>query len=68
MHSSVEGHLGSFQLLAIINKAAMNIMEHVSLLEVGTSSGYMPRREVAGSSTSTMSNFLSNCQTDFESG
>jgi hypothetical protein len=23
------GHLGSFQLLAIINKAAMNIVEHV---------------------------------------
>ena len=32
IHSSVEGHLGSFQLLAIINKAAMNIVEHVSLL------------------------------------
>jgi hypothetical protein len=30
IHSSVEGHLGSFQLLAIINKAAMNIVEHVS--------------------------------------
>jgi hypothetical protein len=29
IHSSVEGHLGSFQLLAIINKAAMNIVEHV---------------------------------------
>jgi hypothetical protein len=28
-HSSVEGHLGSFQLLSIINKAAMNIVEHV---------------------------------------
>ena len=28
---------------AIINKAAMNIGEHVSLLQVGTSSGYMPR-------------------------
>jgi hypothetical protein len=28
-HSSVEGHLGYFQLLAIINKAAMNIVEHV---------------------------------------
>jgi hypothetical protein len=27
IHSSVEGHLGSFQLLAIINKAAMNIVE-----------------------------------------
>ena len=43
IHSSVEGHLGSFQLLAIINKAATNIMEHVSLLHVGASSGYMPR-------------------------
>jgi len=30
IHSSVEGHLGSFQLLAIINKAPMNIVEHVS--------------------------------------
>jgi hypothetical protein len=29
IHSSVEGHLGSFQLLAIINKAAMNIVENV---------------------------------------
>ena len=35
IHSSVEGHLGSLQLLAIINKAAMNIEEHVSLLHVG---------------------------------
>ena len=56
IHSSVEGHLGSFQFLAIINKAAMNIVEHVSLLQVkltsipracvllhvGASSGYMP--------------------------
>jgi hypothetical protein len=50
IHSSVEGHLGSFQLLAIINKAAMNIVEHVSFLPVGTSSGYMPRRGIAGSS------------------
>jgi hypothetical protein len=41
IHSSVEGHLGSFQPLAIINKAAMNIVEHVSFLTVGTS-GYMP--------------------------
>ena len=34
IHSSVEGHLGSFQFLAIINKVAMNIVEHVSLLYV----------------------------------
>jgi hypothetical protein len=43
MHSSVEGHLHYFQLLAIINKVAMNIVDHVSLLYVGASSGYMPR-------------------------
>ena len=49
-HSSVEGHLGSFQLLAIINKAAMNIVEHVFLLPVGTSSEYIPMSGIAGSS------------------
>jgi len=68
IHSSVEGHLGSFQLLAIINKAAMNIVEHVSLLFVGASFGYMPRRGIAGSSGITMYNFLRNLQTDFQSG
>jgi hypothetical protein len=67
-HSSVKGHLSSFQLLAIINKAAMKIVEHVPLLQVGTSSGYMPRIGTAGSSGSTMSNFLRNRQTDFQSG
>ena len=35
IHSSVEGHLGSFQLPVIINKAAMNIVEHVSLPQSG---------------------------------
>jgi len=68
IHSSVEGHLGSFQLLAIMNKAAVNIVEHVSLLYVGASFGYMPRRGIAGSSGSSMSNFLRNLQTDFQNG
>ena len=27
IHSSVEGHLGCFQVLAMTNKAAMNIVE-----------------------------------------
>ena len=67
IYSSVEGHLGSFQLLAIINKAAMNIVEHVSFFPVGASSGYMLRRGIVGSSGSTMSNFLRNHQTDFQS-
>ena len=68
IHCSFVGHLGYFQLLPIINKAAMNIFEHVFLLPVGTSSGYMPRRGIAGSSSSTTSNFLRNRQTDFQSG
>ena len=40
-----EGHLGSFWLLAIINKAAMNIVEHMSLLPVGTSCGWIYAQE-----------------------
>jgi hypothetical protein len=40
----------------------------VSILQVGTSSGYMPRSGIAGPSGRTMSNFLRNCQTDFQSG
>jgi hypothetical protein len=46
----------------------MNIVEHVSFLPVGTSSGYMPRSGIAGSNGSTMSSFLRNNQTDFQSG
>ena len=46
----------------------MNIVENVSLLHVGASSGYMPRSGITGSFSSTMSNFLRNHQTDFQSG
>jgi len=67
IHSSVEGHMGSFQLLAIINKAVINIVEHMSLLYVGASFRYMPRSGIAGPSGSTVSNFLRNLQVDFQS-
>jgi len=66
IHSS--GHLGSFQLLRIINKTAMNIVEHMSFLYVGASCGDMPKRGIAGSSGSSMSNFPRNLQTDFHNG
>ena len=45
----------------------MNIVEHVTLLQIGTSSGFMPRSGIAGSLGSTVSNFLRNHQTDFQS-
>ena len=38
-HYSVVGYLGGFQLLAITNKAAMNIVEQVSLCYGGASFG-----------------------------
>ena len=48
IHSSVDGHLGCFQVLAIVNSAAVNNGIHVSL-SILVSSGYMPRSGIAGS-------------------
>jgi len=68
IHYSAEGDLGCFQLLAIINKAAMNIVGHVFLLYGGASFGNMTRSGITGPSDSTMSNILRNRQTDFQNG
>ena len=48
IHSSVDGHLGCFHVLAIVNSAAMNNGIHVSF-SILVSSGSMPRSGVAGS-------------------
>ena len=48
IHSSVDGHLGCFHVLAIVNSVAMNNGIHVSL-SILVSSGYMPRSGTAGS-------------------
>jgi len=45
----------------------MNIVEHVSLLDVGGSFGYKPRLGTSESSGSAIYNFLRNLQTDFQS-
>ena len=47
-HSSVNGHLGCFCVLAVANSAAMNIGVHVSS-QIGVFSRYMPRSGIAGS-------------------
>ena len=48
IHSSVDGHLGCFHVMAIVNSAARNNGIHVSL-SILASSGYMPRSGIAGS-------------------
>ena len=47
IHSSVNGHLGCFHVLAIVNSAAMNNGIHVSF-SILLSSGYMPSSGIAG--------------------
>ena len=48
IHSSVDGNLGCFHVLAIANSAAMNHGINVSL-SILFSSGYMPRSGIVGS-------------------
>ena len=68
IHSSVLGHLGFLQLLAIKMKATMNIVEYLSLWHGGASFGYTPKSSIAGSAGRFISNFLRNLQIDFQSG
>ena len=55
---SVDGHLGCFHVLAIVNSAAMNMQVHVSFLRK-VLSGYMPKSGIAGSYGSSIFSFLS---------
>ena len=59
IHSSIDGHLGCFHVLAIVNSAAVNNGIQVSF-SILVSSGYMPRSGISGSYGGFIPSFLRN--------
>ena len=67
IHSSVNGHIGCFHVLAIVNSSGMNIGIHVSF-SVLASSDYMPSCGTVGSYGSFISSFERNLYSVFHNG
>ena len=64
IHASVDGHLGGFHVLTVVNSAAMNIEVHI-YFQIIVLSRYMPQSGITGSYDNSIFYILWNLYTVF---